>query len=124
NRIADIFLAHTAGERWAIDFQCAPLDVDEWRHRHTAYRNANILDTWIIGNNRREKQEAFLEAIIATAHEVMFLDPLVTPPRIWLRWPVSPNEIQAWQYGTAKAPTFEGWVGRLGYRVSLVGQLQ
>src|SRR6266702_2595618 len=83
NRIADIFVAHPAGERWAIEFQCAPLDVDEWRHRHTAYRNANILDTWIIGNNRREKQEAFLEAIIATAHEVMFLDPLVTPPRIW-----------------------------------------
>ena len=126
NRIADIFVAHPAGERWAIEFQCAPLDVDEWRHRHTAYRNANILDTWIIGNNRREKQEAFLEAIIATAHEVMFLDPLVTPPRIWLRWPVPRDTVQTWQQetGSAWAPTLEGGVGRSAYGTVLSGQLQ
>ncbi len=126
NRIADIFVAHPAGERWAIEFQCAPLDVDEWRHRHTAYRNANILDTWIIGNNRREKQEAFLEAIIATAHEVMFLDPLVTPPRIWLRWPVPRDTVQTWQQetGSAWVPTLEGGVGRSAYGTALSGQLQ
>ena len=126
NRIADIFVAHSAGERWAIEFQCAPLDVDEWRHRHVAYRKANILDIWIIGSNRREKQEAFLEAIIATAREVMFLDSLVTPPRIWLRWPVPRDTVQSWQQetGTARAPALEGWVGRSGFGASLAGQLQ
>lgn len=126
NRIADIFVSHPAGERWAIEFQCAPLDVDEWRHRHAAYRSANILDTWIIGNNRREKQEAFLEAIMATAHEVMFLDPLVTPPQIWLRWPVPRDTVQTWQQESGSAWTLplEGGVGRSSYGTALSGQLQ
>lgn len=126
NRIADIFVAHPTGDRWAIEFQCAPLDVEEWRHRHTAYRNAHILDTWIIGNNRREKQEAFIEAIMATAHEVMFLDPLVTPPRIWLRWPLSRDAVKTWQQETRSAwvPTLEGGVERATYGTTLTGQLQ
>ncbi|HET7637848.1 MAG TPA: competence protein CoiA family protein, partial [Ktedonobacteraceae bacterium] len=34
NRIADIFVTHADGKRWAIEFQCAPLDIEEWRHRH------------------------------------------------------------------------------------------
>jgi Competence protein CoiA-like family len=123
NRIADIFVSHPSGERWAVEFQCAPLDVDEWRHRHTAYRKANILDIWIIGNNRREKQEAFLEAIIASAREVMFLDPLVSPPRIWLRWPVSRENVQCWQQETTPASALAGWVGRSGYGASLPGRL-
>jgi competence CoiA-like predicted nuclease len=97
NRIADIFVTHANGQRWALEFQCAPLDNDEWRLRHTAYREANIQDTWIIGSNRLEKQEAFIEAIIASAHEVMFLDPLVTPPRVWLRWTVTRETVQEWQ---------------------------
>ncbi len=123
NRIADIFIVHLSSERWAVEFQCAPLDVDEWRHRHSAYRNAHIRDIWIIGNNRCDKQEAFIEAILATAHEVMFLDPLVTPPRIWLRWPVSPEALQSWQKSHGNAISLEGWVGRLGYGVSLSDQL-
>jgi Competence protein CoiA-like family len=123
NRIADIFIVHLSSKRWAVEFQCAPLDVDEWRHRHSAYRNAHIRDIWIIGNNRRDKQEAFIEAILATTHEVMFLDPLVTPPCIWLRWPVSPEALQFWQKSHGKALSLEGWVGRLGYGVSLSGQL-
>src|ERR1700730_5031848 len=88
NRIADVFVSHPNGDRWAVEFQCAPLGIAEWRYRHPSYRNANILDTWIIGNNRLEKQEAFIEAIIASASEILFLDPLVTPPHPWLRWPV------------------------------------
>src|SRR5205823_11847679 len=126
NRIADIFVVHSTGERWAIEFQCAPLDVDEWRQRHMAYRKANILDIWIIGSNRRKKQEAFLEAIIATAHEVMFLDPLVTPPRTWLRWPVPRDTVHTWQQeaGTARALALEGWVGHSRYGASVAGQLQ
>ncbi len=67
NRIADIFVAHADGRRWAVEFQCAPLDVEEWQHRHAAYRQAGILDIWIIGNNRRDKQETFIEAIITDA---------------------------------------------------------
>jgi Competence protein CoiA-like family len=114
NRIADIFVKHQQGACWAIEFQCAPLDVDEWRHRHTAYRNANILDIWIVGNNRREKQEAFIEAVIAFAHEILFLDPLVTPQRAWLRWPVSRETLQLWREGSMLTPALEGWVGRQG----------
>src|SRR5215471_19150568 len=38
NRIADIFVAHADGQRWAIEFQCATLDVDAWQLRHAAYR--------------------------------------------------------------------------------------
>jgi hypothetical protein len=126
NRIADIFVTHPDGQRWAIEFQCAPLDVDEWRLRHAAYRNANIQDTWIIGNNRREKQEAFIEAIIDSTYEVMFLDPLVTPARVWLRWPVIREKVQEWRSGTGWILSIEGWVGRSRseYGVTLRGRLQ
>ncbi len=127
NRIADIFVTHASGELWAIEFQCAPLDVDEWQRRHAAYRNAQILDIWIIGSNRREKQEAFIEAIIRARQEVMFLDPLVTPPRIWLRWPVSEHTLQVWQsaipgaaFPAAAAPRFP----HFHYGVTLSGRLQ
>lgn len=97
--------------------------------RHEAYRKAGICDTWIIGNNRREKQEAFIEAILAAAHEVMFLDPQVTPPRIWLRWPVSRAIAQEWQNTTpgkprqGYRPSLDGWVGRMGYGATLIGVL-
>ncbi len=126
NRIADIFVAHADGQCWAIEFQCAPLDVDMWRLRHAAYRKANIQDTWIIGNNRREKQEAFIETIIASAQEVMFLDPLVTPPRVWLRWAVSRETVRDWQAETRWIPALEGWAGRsrAGFGATLIGQLQ
>ena len=60
NRIADIFVQHQNGQRWAVEFQCAPLEINEWKKRHEAYRQAGIIDIWIIGNNRREKQEAFI----------------------------------------------------------------
>ena len=123
NRIADIFVSHPGGERWAVEFQCASLDVDEWRHRHMAYRKANVLDIWVIGNNRREKQEAFLEAIIASAHEVMFLDPLITPPRVWLHWTVSRDTLRAWQLDTARIPALDGRVRRSASETSLPGHL-
>jgi hypothetical protein len=130
NRIADIFVAHADGRRWAVEFQCAPLDLEEWRHRHQAYRGAGINDLWIIGNNRREKQEAFIEAVLAFAHETLFLDPLITPERTWLRWPLAPALVQEWQRISGKtsdemrAPILQGWVGRLGYGLSLSGQLR
>jgi Competence protein CoiA-like family len=127
NRIADIFVAHSNGTRQAIEFQCAPLDIEEWRHRHDAYRRAGIIDTWIIGTNRREKQEAFIEAILTMAREVLFLDPQVTPPRTWLRWPINRALAQEWQgNGPRKesyAPILLGWVGRLGYGATLIGAL-
>jgi hypothetical protein len=126
NRIADIFVAHDDGRRWAIEFQCAPLEIDEWKHRHEAYRKAGIIDTWIIGTNRREKQEAFIEAILAMAHEILFLDPQVTPPRAWLRWPIARILAQEWQNGgqrNFRAPALDGWVGRLGYGATLISSL-
>ena len=124
NRIADVFVEHTDGRRWAVEFQCAPLDVDEWTHRHTAYRKAGILDIWIIGVNRREKQEAFIEAVIGFAREVLFLDPQITPPRIWLRWPIARTLAQEWERDTVQHPTLEGWVGRHGYGATLSSSLQ
>jgi hypothetical protein len=126
NRIADIFVTHADGRQWAFEFQCAPLAIDEWQIRHTAYRKANIQDIWIIGSNRREKQEAFIEAIIAAASEVMFLDPLLTPPLVWLRWAVARETMQEWQTETGWAPSLEGWIGRSRskYGATLPGQLQ
>lgn len=124
NRIADIFVKHPDGHCQAVEFQCAPLDLEVWRHRHQAYREAGVTDIWIIGENRHDKQEAFLEAILATAREVLFLDPLPDLPRIWLRWPASRETMQAWRNETALRPSFEGWVGRLGYGVTLVDTLQ
>ena len=123
NRVADVFIRHKHGACWAVEFQCAPLDIHEWQHRHSAYRHAQILDIWIIGNNRREKQEAFIEAVIATAREALFLDPLAVPPAAWLRWPVSYETLQLWPQGTAWRPSLEGWIGRLGYSASLHDQL-
>jgi Competence protein CoiA-like family len=123
NRIADVFLTHADGQRWAIEFQCAPLEIEEWWHRHEAYRKAGIIDVWIVGANRREKQEAFIEAILAEAHEVMFLDPLVSPARIWLRWPIPRHTAQEWQQTNKVAPALDGWVGRLGYGATLIGRL-
>ncbi|HEY4387776.1 MAG TPA: competence protein CoiA family protein [Ktedonobacteraceae bacterium] len=125
NRIADIFVRHSDDRSWAVEFQCAPLDIEEWRKRHTAYRQAGILDIWIIGTNRREKQEAFLEAILQTTHELLFLDPQVTPPRVWLRWPIDRTLGQSWlQHASATQElSLTGWVGRLGYGATLIGAL-
>src|SRR5207302_8729658 len=122
NRVADVFIRHKHGACWAVEFQCAPLDIHECQHRHSAYRNAHILDIWIIGNNRREKQEAFIEAVIATAREALFLDPLAVSPAAWLRWPVSYETLQLWPQGTAWRPSLEGWSGRIGYSASLHDQ--
>ncbi len=126
NRIADIFVTLADGRQWAFEFQCAPLNIDEWHLRHTAYLKASIQDTWIIGSNRREKQEAFIEAIIASASEVMFVDPLLTPPLIWLRWAVTRDTMREWQAVTGWTPSIEGWVGRSHskYGATLSGLLQ
>lgn len=123
NRIADILLLHPHGARQAVEFQCAPLELGEWQMRHAAYRAAGIIDTWIIGNNRLLKQEAFIEAILSYAHEIVFLDPLLTPAQIWLRWPVTRETARAWQRGVQPSPTLSGWVGRLGVGATLVGAL-
>ncbi|MBO0784309.1 MAG: hypothetical protein J2P37_36360, partial [Ktedonobacteraceae bacterium] len=129
NRIADIFVVQANGERWAIEFQCAPLEIEEWHKRHKAYREAGIRDIWIIGCNRREKQETFIEAILTSVREIMFLDPQVVPPRIWLRWPISRAVAQEWQNRpparprATYAPMLDGWVGRNGYGATIIGSL-
>ena len=96
NRIADIFVTHPDKRYWAIEFQCAPLDYTEWQHRHKAYRKANIRDIWIVGDNRQEKHESFIDAILTTSRELVFLDPLATPPRLWLRWLMPSDTRQFW----------------------------
>jgi hypothetical protein len=129
NRIADIYIVHNDGQRWAIEFQCAPLNIEEWKTRHESYCKAGIIDTWIIGNNRRKKQEAFIEAVLATTHEIMFLDPLVTPPRVWLRWPITRHQAGEWQNRSVQTPQglpvpeLDGWVGRTGYGMTLISSL-
>lgn len=123
NRIADILLLHANGVRQAIEFQCAPLELGEWQMRHAAYRAAMIVDTWIIGNNRLEKQEAFIEAILSFSHEIVFLDPLLTPARAWLRWPATQETVRAWQSGRLQPPSLSGWVGRLGLGSTIAGDL-
>ncbi len=123
NRIADILLLHADGQRQAVEFQCAPLELSEWQMRHAAYRAASIVDTWIIGNNRLEKQEAFIEAILSFSREIVFLDPLLTPARIWLRWPTTRETVRAWQNGVQPPPALSGWVGRLGFGATIVGDL-
>lgn len=112
NRIADIFVTHPDGRQWAIEFQCAPLEFDEWNLRHRAYLKASIRDIWIIGSNRRAKQEAFIEAIIGRSGEVMFMDPLLTPPHIWIRWTIARETMQEWRIMKSWTPAVEGWVGR------------
>jgi hypothetical protein len=123
NRIADVFMVQVDGQRQAVEFQCAPLELEEWQMRHTAYRDAGIIDTWIIGSNRLEKQESFIEAILSSAHEIVFLDPLLTPAHAWLRWPVERETVRSWQSGAQLPPSLTGWVGRLGYGATLVGEL-
>ncbi|HET8913478.1 MAG TPA: competence protein CoiA family protein [Ktedonobacteraceae bacterium] len=123
NRIADVFVKHATGERWAVEYQCAPLELEEWQMRHKAYREAGIIDLWVIGSNRREKQEAFLEGILLAFQELLFLDSLAQPPKIWLRWAVSMETVQAWQQEVSWLPSLEGWVGRLGLGATLVGKL-
>jgi hypothetical protein len=123
NRIADIFLVPGSGKCQAVEFQCAPLELAEWQARHAAYRSANIIDTWIIGSNRLGKQEAFLEAILSFAHEILFLDSLLTPPRAWLRWPVTRETTRSWQSGMQQSPTLSGWVGRMGFGATILGGL-
>jgi len=126
NRIADIFVMFSDGRQWAVEFQCAPLDINEWYLRHEAYVKAGIRDTWIIGSNRREKQEAFIEAIIASAREVLFIDPLLTPPLAWIRWAITRDTMRDWQVVKGWTPALEGWVGRsrAKYGATLSGLLQ
>lgn len=126
NRIADIFVTFPDGRRWAIEFQCAHLDIDEWHLRHRAYLRAGIQDLWIVGSNRREKQDAFIEAIIITAGEVMFIDPLLTPQLIWIRWPVASDAVREWSHIRGWIPSLEGWIGRSRskYGATLSGKLQ
>jgi len=126
NRIADIFVMYADGRQWAIEFQCAPLDIDEWHLRHAAYIKADIRDTWIIGSNRLEKQEAFIDAIIASTSEVMFIDPLLTPPPAWIRWAITRETMREWQVVKGWTPSLEGWVGRSRskYGATLSGLLQ
>ena len=126
NRIADIFVTFPDGRQLAIEFQCAHLDIDEWHLRHNAYKNAGIQDIWIIGSNRREKQDAFIEAIIALAGEVMFIDTLQTPPLIWIRWPVTRDVVREWENIRGWTPSLEGWVGfsRSKYGATISGVLQ
>jgi hypothetical protein len=123
NRIADIFVVHADNTRQAIEFQCAPLELEEWQRRHAAYRADNIIDTWIIGVNRLEKQEAFLEGILSFAHELVFLDPLLTPPRIWMRWPTTQASMQAWEQDIHSAVSLSGWFGRRGFGATLSSDL-
>ncbi|HEY0757517.1 MAG TPA: competence protein CoiA family protein [Ktedonobacteraceae bacterium] len=123
NRIADVFLLHPDGRRQAVEFQCAPLELDEWQMRHAAYRDAGIIDTWIIGSNRLEKQEAFIEAVLSFAREIVFLDPLLTPARAWLRWPVTRETMRSWESGIQLPPALTGWVGRLGFGATILGDL-
>jgi Competence protein CoiA-like family len=125
NRIADIFVTFADGRQWAIEFQCASLDFEEWHRRHNAYSKAGIRDTWILGSNRREKQESFIEAIVVSASEVMFVDPLLTPPKIWIRWAISRETMLEWQFIKGWTPSVEGWVGRsrAKYGVTLSGIL-
>lgn len=124
NRIADVFMRHPDGRRQAVEFQCAPLELDEWQMRHAAYRAAGIIDTWIIGSNRLEKQEAFIEAILSFAREIVFLDPLLTPARTWLRWPATRETVRMWQNGAQSPPVLSGWVGRLGFGATIVSDLK
>jgi hypothetical protein len=123
NRIADVFVQHSGGGKQAIEFQCAPLELDEWQMRHAAYRAADIVDTWVVGSNRLEKQEAFIEAIVSSAREIVFLDPLLTPPRAWLRWPATRETVRMWRNGAQSPPTLSGWVGRLGFGATIAGEL-
>jgi Competence protein CoiA-like family len=123
NRIADVFVTHASTVRWAVEFQCASLDREEWRQRHAAYRAAGILDIWIIGNNRRERQEAFIEAILTTAGEILFLDPLAPSSRCWLVWLVSRARLQSWQQEGARGPVIAARVGQPGYTATLDAQL-
>lgn len=124
NRIADILVLHASGLRQAVEFQCAPLALEEWQKRHAAYRAASIVDTWVIGNNRLAKQEAFIEAILSFSHEIVFLDPLLTPARAWLRWPATREMVHTWQNGVQQPPALSGWVGRLGFGATIVGDME
>jgi len=54
----------------------------------------------------------------------MFLDPLVTPPRVWLRWAVTRETVQEWRAETRWTPTLAGWVGRSGLGATVSGRLQ
>ena len=119
NRIADIFVSHADGQEWAVEFQCASLDIDEWHRRHKAYREAGIQDMWIIGNNRLAKQETFIEAIITSTSEVMFLDPLLTTPLIWMRWAIDRDTMREWQFVKEWTPSIDGWVGRSRSKVGV-----
>jgi len=125
NRIADIFVTFDDGRQWAIEFQCASLDIEEWHRRHKAYGEVGIRDIWILGSNRLEKQESFIEAIIVSASEVMFVDPLLTPPIIWIRWAISRDTMLERQFVKGWTPSVEGWVGRSRwkYGVTLRGIL-
>ena len=82
---------------------------------------SRYVDYW---EQSARETRSFYRSDFTFAHEILFVDPLLTPPRIWLRWPVTRATTQAWQNSNAWTPAREGWVGRLGYGATLSGQLQ
>jgi hypothetical protein len=47
---ADVLVTSPSGKRVAVEIQCSPLTGDEWRERHTRYRDAGITVQWLWWN--------------------------------------------------------------------------
>ncbi len=56
----------------------------------------------------------------------MFVDSLLSPPCIWIRWPIASEVVKGWEQLSGWIPSLEGWVGysRSKYGATLSGLLQ
>ena len=51
NQRADVFVIFPDREKWAFEIQCSPISGELWKKRSNLYKQADVKDFWILGEN-------------------------------------------------------------------------
>lgn len=70
NQVADVYLRFKNGQEWAIEYQRSSITDEDVKKRRKLYRDADIIDIWIIGENLLQK-ENLLYQVTAIGQSLM-----------------------------------------------------
>lgn len=51
NQRADVIVLFPNGEKWAFEMQCSQISGEVWKKRTNLYKQANVKDFWLVGEN-------------------------------------------------------------------------